>query len=480
MTVRTDLWNQFGGNPAGSSCRLVNTTKAGAAKFSIDLPGYTGTSSPVIGPDGTVYVGTQNGWLVAINPAGPALKWSTDVLGRRDLAVQTPAVADSGAIYCVCAFPGIVHDHRTDQSNRGMPSYVVAVGADGSVRWRVPIRTVPDLFGTVTAKNLSAVRVLSGPRGVARIFFVLEYAPILPGVGAGITGPAAVRVLAIVDEHGSWLLFNTYEHEGVFVDASQGFGDDLPLPPKGALPCLDTPVVFGSFPATAPFTIFAPGTKAVYALRWSEAEGAITGAPKFLGIDPNVYPGIYPAPVAFPNNLMIAPTPSTAIVIDSDTFTQYLPKMIPLADVSMIAGGLRQMYFLDRAGKLTAVDSNGSVWKQRKLGQKTVAFPALSGNHVHVSTAAGLQTFTLDLQDVASFSISDPVFTMGISSPAIGADGTVFAAADVPSLGRSVLLGLADGVTRMQVVPIGSGAAVRDHRTKAPAKPAPKTPPRKK
>jgi hypothetical protein len=83
------------------------------------------------------------------------------------------------------------------------------------------------------------------------------------------------------------------------------------------------------------------------------------------------------------------------------------------------------MYFVNRFGQLFAVDPNGSVWKERNLNRGSVAFPAVSGNHVHVATTAGLQTLTLDLQDVAFF----PLDGAGFSSPAIGPDGAVYVAA---------------------------------------------------
>jgi outer membrane protein assembly factor BamB len=83
MYVPLNLWNQSGANPAGSGYRLVDTTAATAPGWAADLPGPTGTSSPVLGPDGTIYIGTGNCWLVALYPdyqrAGQ-VKWSTQLL----------------------------------------------------------------------------------------------------------------------------------------------------------------------------------------------------------------------------------------------------------------------------------------------------------------------------------------------------------------------------------------------------------------
>jgi outer membrane protein assembly factor BamB len=113
-----------------------------------------------------------------------------------------------------------------------------------------------------------------------------------------------------------------------------------------------------------------------------------------------------------------------ATFIDQDTFTEYLQRA-GLDGPSTVAGGGRQMYFVDWFGTVVAVDPNGSVWRRHKLNHGTVAFPALSGNHLHVATTAGLHTLTLDLQEVGFF----PLDGAGFSSPAIGSDGAVYVAA---------------------------------------------------
>src|SRR4029079_2792803 len=88
--------------------------------------------------------------------------------------------------------------------------------------------------------------------------------------------------------------------------------------------------------------------------------------------------------------------------IDPETLTQKLGAA-SLSSSATVAGGGRQMYFVDRFGTVTALESNGDMWKRRSLDQGSVAFPAVSGNHVHVATTAGLHTLTLALKEVAFF-----------------------------------------------------------------------------
>lgn len=431
MHVPLDLWNQFGANPAGSGFRAVNSIGATALRWESDLQGPAGTSSPVFGPDGTIYVGTTNGKLRAIEPAHGQIRWTRDIAGT-DFLVRTPAVADDGTIYCLCTSAGTVRDQRTGGEPRGWPSSLVAVGSDGTVRWREQIRALPDLFGSVNGVTFGAPRVVSGPQGVARVIFVVRYTPVVPypELGEGAAGPSFVCVLAIVDEHGNFLLFNRYEDQIPFVDVHGGGGGwpggatleepDARGLPKSAVPCLDTPVVFGSFPAREPWTIVAPGNEGLYELKWSEEEGALAHAPTLLPIE-----NIISLAAAFPNGLLTGTVPNAATFIDADTFTTYLPNKTSLGGPATVAGGLRQMYFVTRYGDLIAVDSNGAVWKHRDLDGGSVAFPALSGNHVHVASTQGLHTFTLDLQDVSFVRLGNG----GFSSPAIGPDGVVYMAA---------------------------------------------------
>jgi|GEM_PF-1271422 len=73
------------------------------------------TSSPAVGADGTVYVGDWAGYLYAINPDG-SLRWQCDVGWEVE---SSPAIADDGTVYV--------------GSNDG---YLYAVGPDGVEKWR--------------------------------------------------------------------------------------------------------------------------------------------------------------------------------------------------------------------------------------------------------------------------------------------------------------------------------------------------------
>jgi hypothetical protein len=435
MPFPLDQWNQLGGNPGGSGFRAVNTPAAVAPAWRVALPGAPGTSSPAIGPDGTIYVGTTNGHLVAVDPGG-SLKWSV-VTNRRGLPVRTPAVAADGTIYALCG-SAIVRDHRTPRPGeppRPVPvtNFVVSVQPDGRVRWTVPVRTQLSELAEVNGVFLGAPRILSR-RNQARLIFVVNYTiPIrYPELGPSAAGPLFVRHLAIVDERGTFRGFNRYEEQKAFIDAhgGGGFGSatvgtppDLPgpQPPARLRGEATSPAVFGDAPGERAWTIIVPGLAGVYALAWNDADGAPSRAPRLLSTTRGVI-----RVAAFPNGLLAATTADDrATLVDPATFTVHVAKPTGMRDDATVAGGLRQMYFLVRQGELLKVDTNGAIRKKLVLGAGSVAFPALSGNHVHVSTLLGLRTLSFDLDDVASAALPGA----GLSSPAIGADGSVFAAA---------------------------------------------------
>jgi hypothetical protein len=439
MTVPTDRWNQFGGNQAGSGFRLVNSVVPAAAAWRVALPHPTGTGSPVVGPDGTIYIGTFDGQLVAVRPDG-TVKWTVAVADRQ-FDVLTPAVAEDSTVYCLCTnrfrvrdhrdHP-IIRDHRTNPPPPELPtppptSFVVRVDPVGQVRWKVPIRPQAGEFGIVNGTLAGAPRIVSRLHR-ARVVFVVRYAiPIR--YDDDFRGPLFTCHLAVVDESGAFRLFNRYEEDKLFIDAhgGGGFGSasvgsppDLPGPKlRNARPNADTPVVLGAFPDDPILTIVASGDLGLYAFRWNDREGALASQPKKL------QPPTFPSPAAFPNGLLTGTRGNRVTLLDAATLTPHVAEPTQLSRSATVAGGLRQMYFSQRQGTLALVDGNGAVAKRVQLGADTVAAPALAANHVHVATALGLRTLTLDLQDVAAVDLPGA----GLSSPAIGPDGEVYVAA---------------------------------------------------
>jgi outer membrane protein assembly factor BamB len=85
-------------------------------KWVSDPIGIFRSSSPVIGPDGTIYIGSDNEYLYAISPNDGSVKWG--FLTHGDI-VSTPAIGYDGTIHVV--------------SEDG---YLYAIQSDGILRWK--------------------------------------------------------------------------------------------------------------------------------------------------------------------------------------------------------------------------------------------------------------------------------------------------------------------------------------------------------
>ena len=432
MTLPLDQWNQFGANPAGSRFRTVNSTPAASPTWRLALPGPIGTTSPVIGPDGTIYIGNLHGQLFAVSPDG-SLKWTTAV-GTSDYTVRTPVVTADGKIFCLVTFEGVVREHRDSNSAPPTTNFLVGVLDNGTLFRHEPIGVQGGGHGYVNGVIDGAPRIVTSG-SESRIVFVVRYTYTVayPELGPGATGPMVasyIGIAKIFDQAGGTLL-RPYDQAKEFVDAHGGGGlggsahlgplTDLPGPklPAGARPCADMPVVFGSI-GDQFLTIVAPCDSGLHRIDYNQ---------EFLNLIPSgqiFLRGTFPGPSAFPNGLISHIAGLNAYLIDAESFTQFNPNPTGLLRNATVAGHFRQMVFLQRQGTLTLVDTNGTVVQSKELGADSVAYPALTMNHVHVATAQGLRTLTLMLEDVASVDLPGA----GFSSPAVDAKGSVFVATD--------------------------------------------------
>lgn len=103
-------WEHPHGNGANNSFADVNTAPAGAGSLSVPgLGSFAPGAGPVIAPDGTVYLGTTEGRLIALRADGGEL-WAAQLPSPQGI-VSSPVIGSDGAIYVVgLSLP--VRDHR--------------------------------------------------------------------------------------------------------------------------------------------------------------------------------------------------------------------------------------------------------------------------------------------------------------------------------------------------------------------------------
>lgn len=110
--------------------------------------GAKGISSPTIGPDGTIYFGTTSHYIYALSPdlrstgagengsmfASP--KWCYETNGEM---ISTPAIGKDGTIYVGSmedAFDQHHQDIRRSDEIIGTGQYLYALSSDGSLKWK--------------------------------------------------------------------------------------------------------------------------------------------------------------------------------------------------------------------------------------------------------------------------------------------------------------------------------------------------------
>lgn len=188
-------WPTFGGNLRHTGLSPYNTSQVdGTVKWTFKTGGGV-ESSPVIGSEGTIYVGSHDGYLYALNPDG-TLRWkfkagnlAYEKNGEVSKSIlATPALAKDGTIYIIgstnylfaltpegkekwrffvkwdSAFwngPAVGDDgtiYAASARNEGAedyPSGVYALTPEGKEKWRFPIRSgVPSIPTIGTDKTI--------------------------------------------------------------------------------------------------------------------------------------------------------------------------------------------------------------------------------------------------------------------------------------------------------------------------------------
>lgn len=93
-------WETAHGPPDNTG--FANVVTAPAGKGSVTVPGlgtFRPGAGPVIAPDGTVYLGTAEGKLIALQADGKPL-WSRDITPGQSI-VASPAIASDGSVYVI-------------------------------------------------------------------------------------------------------------------------------------------------------------------------------------------------------------------------------------------------------------------------------------------------------------------------------------------------------------------------------------------
>jgi outer membrane protein assembly factor BamB len=416
-------WSQVHADSASQGSRFVNTLESLTPLWSVAV-GHVVYSSPVIGPDGTIYVGNLEGQLIAVNPDG-TIKFQFEsgvpILGA-------PAVADNGNIYFLNTqpFPDATFPDNKLRS---------AIGLLSPTGGQPQLRKIPDQGFTTGSPKLFTIngapfvalhvrtRFDGSPPANQSAVLVYDEQLINPparhdigcgslvvvGVGPDIFGPIAdflKKVLEFDPSHGT-----SVDIPPLFAV----FGELQPSVAVAHRPDLGPP--------EEPFIVVVNRMCAtVGAFRWRQPN-IIRVWENHLTQDDEPAALSSPAVLNDAGVVVVGRLDGRVVAFDLATGDQRWLSDDLGGPVLATPASVDKLVYVADSGTIHALNAvTGARVHERELTGIRDGSPAVSANHVHLQTHAEISTFSLDF---SSTDHDDDGFG-GTSSPAIGSDGTVY------------------------------------------------------
>ncbi|MDH4252248.1 MAG: hypothetical protein OEV27_13790 [Nitrospira sp.] len=148
-TPAIGAWERFHGDAANRGFADVDTKPAAGGSLSVPSLGtFALGAGPVIAPDGSVYLGTQEGKLIALHADGKPF-WSRDI-NKDESIVASPAVGADGSVYVIGAKSKITKI-KLGVKKTEIASILYAFNATGALLARTPFPTRTGLRGATSA-----------------------------------------------------------------------------------------------------------------------------------------------------------------------------------------------------------------------------------------------------------------------------------------------------------------------------------------
>ncbi|MEZ5830472.1 MAG: hypothetical protein R3D05_04785 [Dongiaceae bacterium] len=392
---------------------------------------FAPNASPVIGPDGTVYIGNEQGKLMAFRPDGTPW-WSRDIPGQSISA--SPLLGADGSLYVIGIKP--FTDHRTNPPEHRFDAALHKFTVGGGWISETPF---PEKYGAAGTSDI---------------------APAAPNMWK--SGDAEVIMVPVIYDfplHGGWethlLAFSTSGQ--LLADAT--VGDSVPtvtggsdLPDWAVYSCLIPPFLhciglvnsgFQSKPGTPSGPVHDPvlrpvPTAAVYTYPGGGTPHVLVadgfhnlvdytfGGKNFNEIfridDGNDDGAVLATPtVTYDGHTIFTSKDGIRFAGPNMNAVPTVKSMHTIASPTILRDG--RIVIVTTDGRL-AVLNGGSVQTTIRLDDFTVAPAAASHTHVFVSTWRHFITFDANtMQEVSRIDWPDG----GVSAPVIGPQGNVYA-----------------------------------------------------
>ena len=414
-----ESWRQYQSGSAGEGVLAVNTQFAvpSLLKWEVEV-GRVEYGSPVVGPDGSVYVGNLQGELVAISPEGQERWRRTFFNGSRILS--TPAVAADGSIFVVTTHRLLPEDDFVSKLNRIAP--------DGTWLWNRP--ALQEGRKTTSSPRIYGDHVfLYVPAAVA----VYDFDGNLVSQGrAGdctpICGGGPIDFGALFRTIGETLL----DCAGVVLDPVECFENfivefdttgDLFPPPDPTVAIVDSPnVVGGGGPV-----VVALNSYCMTGFRFEDEELEPLWTREVYGGDCGDEGVNHGSPAIIPGGLLVIAN-EKGQVTGHDPLTGAELWEYRAEDASFLStpASYVRPIIVSSKGRVHILEANGTLITTRELLGVTQASVALSASHAYLATSSGLFTYELDFDPSSHFTVDGSGLNR-MSSVAIGDDGTVYA-----------------------------------------------------
>lgn len=447
-TPAIGAWERFHGDAASRGFADVDTKPAAGGSLSVPgLGTFALGAGPVIAPDGSVYLGTQEGKVIALHAGGKPF-WSRDI-DAGEAIVASPAIGADGSVYVIGAKSKTTKIGAIKKTE--IASTLYAFNATGALLARTPFPSRGLRAATTAPPNI----VSAGGREII-------LAPALYKNRTVKNGPD-VRLIGFSTNGG--VVLNKLATPQPGVDVITGGGPSASdlfclVPIIGAGYCLLTKDF--SFdpervrtpppmPGVAVFTFSGGGSPHIILSdqRHTIVDFTVTGSkPRLTQVfrDGDPQRQLFSPPMVLPEGRTLAGTADERIVFSGPNAS----KLAPVASPGIVYGPAT----LTVNGFAVVVGTNGlSVLKDGNMVSQASLPPshtsaAASRTHVFVSTTDAFITFDADAQlELQRFDWVGG----GKSPPAIGPDGRVYAiASDIlfifpPPLTISTPLPLAPG-----------------------------------
>lgn len=432
LKIGAENWSQFHADGQSQGFRGINSYPAIRPLWSRDI-GSVAHSSPVISEDGTIYLGTVDGKLVAVNPDG-TLKCSVDV--SQGIIQSTPAIGDDH-VY-------IISTREISENNFSSTLHQVTSDCNSGWSYTFPSIT-PEIRGNTSAspKILKTERELyifvpvrsTRPRdtgdndnvedGLNEIFVFNQSGDVLDRKTIG----GCIHVSGGGSDI-SGFLSDIWEFITDFPNSSAVIGDAYGplyeqfgwLDPTAAIVTLSTITE-----SDRPLVIVADNCSGLRltGFHW-RLDQSFPQLTRIWTYDDNSNKRFYSSPAVFSNGLLVIGREDGVIQgIDPETGNKLWNQNVGEAVMATPVSFGRQI-FLNSLRRLHVLESNGEfadvpVVSTYIKGQ-SIASPAISANFVYFNTTAGLLTRSFDFYTRAR----DVDAIGGLSSPAIGKDGTIY------------------------------------------------------